>query len=850
MHKPFKTTLSNGLRVLLLESHTAPVVSWNLWANVGSVNETDKEAGLCHLIEHMLFKGTGRRPVGQIAHEVEAAGGDMNAYTSFDETVFYINMSSKKMDVGLDILADAAIDPTFDETELTREKEVVVEEISRSEDNPSQMVSQDLFTAAFQVHPYQRPIAGNRDTVRGVSRQHLMEFYRRWYVGSNLIFVGVGDFKVKDILPQLETLYSKIPAGSPPAQTIPSEPPQRQRRLTSRGMQVEGRYFDLCFPIPGLKHADIPALDLLSHVLGGGGSNRLEHSLKEKKGLVTSVASYAYTPKHPGVLIVGGILKEKALRETLSGVWDEIERLKQEPPTTVEFARARESMKSARIYEKQTVEAQARKLGYFEGIADDVNFEDEYYRRLSEVTPDDLQRVAREYLLPERITFSMCHPQKETWPREKLSAWLTEAVEGGKKPAAIQKQKENETVHFRLPSGVQVYVRENRNLPLVSIRSASLGGLRSETKALNGITHLISSLLTKGTAHRTSREITEESESLSGHIDGYLGRNLLGVSGTFLSERIVEGLDLFFDILLNPSFPEDEVAKEKSLTLTAIRNEEDSLSHLAMKNFMAALYPKHPYGLPSLGTSASVKRIKRKDLVKHYAATVHPGNLTLSIVGDVSVEDIKERLKDKLAAWKAPKSRLKTPAMPQAPKKAIEVVAVRKKLQAHIVYGFLGTTVKNSDRYALEVMNNVLSGQGGRLFIELRDKRGLAYAVSSSTQEGLEPGYISVYMGTDVSKLEDSLKGIRAELDRIRQEPVSEAEIERSKRFIIGNYELDLQKNASVAALTAYHAAYGLGTGEIFRYPERIEAVTQQDILRVAKKYIRPEASVLSVIKN
>jgi zinc protease len=177
-------------------------------------------------------------------------------------------------------------------------------------------------------------------------------------------------------------------------------------------------------------------------------------------------------------------------------------------------------------------------------------------------------------------------------------------------------------------------------------------------------------------------------------------------------------------------------------------------------------------------------------------------------------------------------------------------VTLKKKLQAHIVYGFLGTTVKNTDRFALEVMNYVLAGQGGRLFIELRDKRGLAYAVSSSTQEGLEPGYITVYMGTDVSKLDDSLKGIREELDRIRMDPVSEDEIERAKRFIIGNYALDLQKNSSIAAMMAYHVSYGMLPGEIFRYPEKIERVTREDILRVAKKYLRPEASVLSVIRN
>jgi zinc protease len=847
--KPFKTTLSNGLRVLLLESNTAPVVSWNLWSNVGSVNETDDEAGLCHLIEHMIFKGTGRRPVGQIAQEVEAAGGDMNAYTSFDETVFYINMSKRRMEVGLDILADAAIDPTFDETELTREKEVVVEEISRSEDNPSQMVSQDLFSNAYSVHPYRRPIAGNRESVRGVSRQHLLDFYRRWYVGSNLILIGVGDFHMKDVLPKVETLFSKIPAGTAPSQKIPAEPPQISRRTVTRGMTIEGRYFDMGFPIPGLTHEDIPTLDLLSHVLGAGGSSRLEQAVKEKKGLVTSIASYAYTPRHNGLMIVGGILKERALRETLRGVWEEIERLKHEPPTTVEFARARESLRSARIYERQTVEALARKLGYFEGIAGDVDFEDVYYRRLAEVTPEEIQRVAQTYLIPERITLSFCHSKAEKWEKERLADWMTEAVENAPKPKAARKAA-GAMVEFKLPNGARVLIRENRTLPLVSIRSASVGGIRAETRKLNGASHLISSLLTKGTLSRTAREIAEESESLSGHIDGYMGRNLLGVAGTFLSDKVVEGMDLFFDVLLHPSFPADEVTKEKGHTLTAIRNEEDSLASLAMKKFMAALYPTHPYGLPTLGTAKTVKALNRDQLLRHYFATVRPDNLILSIVGDVSAEDLKERLTEKLSSWKAPRGTSSRVPVPKPPKKAIEIVTQKKKLQAHIVYGFLGTTVRHTDRFALEVMNYVLAGQGGRLFIELRDKRGLAYVVSCSTQEGLEPGFITVYMGTDVSKLDDSLKGIREELNRIRQEPVSESEIERAKRFIIGNYELDLQKNSSVAALMAYHVSYGLGPEEILRYPEKIERVTREDILRVARKYLRPEASVLSIIRN
>ncbi len=844
MDQPVRAILSNGLRVILLEKRDAPVVSWNLWANVGSVNETDENAGICHLIEHMIFKGTGRRPVGQIAKEVEAAGGDMNAYTSFDETVFYINMSARKMDVGLDVLADAAADPTFDETELTREKEVVVEEISRAEDNPSQMVSEDLFTKAYTVHPYRRPIAGDRKTVRGISRQTLLEFYRKWYVGSNLIFVGVGDFDSHQLVKKIESLFSTIPGGNPPSQTIPAEPPQRGARFTSRGMTVMGCYLDLALPIPHFTHEDTPALDTLSQILGGGASSRLEQRLREKMQVVTQISASSYTPRYPGLLVAGAVLKDAQPLPAVEAIWEEMRRLKDEKVASVELARAKENIRSSRIYEKQTAQGLARKLGFFEGIAGRLEYEEEYYLRIAGLTAEKLQEVAQRYFYPERITLSVCHPKEKSFEGlgERLSRFPQKATPVTKKPKT--------PIHrFLLPHGIRLLVRENRSLPLVAIRTAILGGLRAEERKLNGISHLISLLITKGTLTRTAREIAEEQENMAGHFDAFCGWNLVGVSGLFLSEKLTEGIGLFSDLLMNPSFPEEEIVKEKEATLTAIRNQEDQLQTVVMKNFLAGLYGKHPYGMPLLGSAGTVKGLKRPQIVRYLQATTSPRNIVIAASGDLDPVELKTRIEEKLKGWRTT-GRHRRPPRFQPLGRPVETEEMRKeKFQAHLVFGFPGTTIRDRDRFPLEVLNAVLAGQGGRLFLELRDKQGLCYAISSSSQEGIEPGYFLVYMGCDPAKLETALAGVRRELEKVTQEMVSEEEIDRAKRYLIGNYELELQKNSSVAAILASDEIYGLGWKELFRYPEEIDRVSRDAILRVAKKYLRPERSVLSVVR-
>ncbi len=224
-----KTTLPNGLKVILEENHAAPVVAFQAWVDVGSADENPGVYGIAHVFEHMLFKGTARRGVGEIAQEVEASGGDINAWTSFDQTVFHIVMASRYFDAGLDILADAIQNSSFDPAELERELKVVMEEIKQGEDNPSRVTTQALFGQAYAKHPYRRPVIGYEKTVRGMNRDKLIEFFRRWYVPNNMTLVVVGDFESDRALARIREAMGQAKSSKLDRQPW-KEPEQRAPR--------------------------------------------------------------------------------------------------------------------------------------------------------------------------------------------------------------------------------------------------------------------------------------------------------------------------------------------------------------------------------------------------------------------------------------------------------------------------------------------------------------------------------------------------------------------------------------------------------------------------------------------
>ncbi|MFH0900447.1 MAG: pitrilysin family protein [Pseudomonadota bacterium] len=390
-YQPLRATLQNGFKVFLYENHTSPVVAFQAWIGVGSTDEEPGEEGIAHVLEHMLFKGTERRQVGQIAQEIENAGGDINAWTSYDQTVYHLVLASRFFDTGLDILSDAVQNPSLDAGELERELRVVSEEIKQGEDIPSRVLTQGLFTTAYATHPYRRPVIGYQRTVEKMTRQKLLAFHRLWYVPGNTTLVVVGDFDSKAALEKIERAWaSKGRAGSLRRRPR-SEEPQRRMKVTVFSRKVHETQIALAFHVPGVRHVDTAAIDAAAVILGQGESSRLNLLVKREKELATEVYAYSYTPNDSGLLVIGASLPAGDPESTLRAVLRQVFRLTQEEVSPEELAKAQVIIESDAVYQKETVQGMARKLGFFETVAGGIEYEEEYNRLVKDLSPKTIK---------------------------------------------------------------------------------------------------------------------------------------------------------------------------------------------------------------------------------------------------------------------------------------------------------------------------------------------------------------------------------------------------------------------------------------------------------------------------
>ncbi len=845
-------TLSNGLTVLLREAHRAPVAELQVWVQVGSADERPNEAGLAHFHEHMLFKGTERRGVGEVAGEIEGVGGRINAYTSFDVTVYHCTLPADKLGVGLDVLADAVRHPAFEPQEIDREIEVVLEEIRRSEDSPDHVLGDALFAKAYADHPYRAPILGTAESVSRIDRDRLRAFFERWYAADHLVVVAVGDFDAARLAGEVRAAFGDAtPNGV--RRKRRGEPAQRELRSVVLRRPFERARLELAFPAVAFRHPDTPYLDLLAFILGDCESSRLVRRVRERDGVVDRVDASCYTPLDPGLFSVGGDAAPERAPAAIEAIMREVERLRVEPVARDELETARANFLASEHFDRESVTGLARKLGSFQVLAGDHRAEGPYFEAVRGATPQDLLRVARAHLSPDRLTVGAVLPERVENGLD--HAAIATAVERGvsrtaracSAPAAVTPP--STLPSYRLPNGATLHVDARPDVPVAAVRAALLGGSLAETEADAGLTRFLTGMWLRGTRGRSPADFARSVERLAAEIDGFSGRNSLGLTLEAPSEKLEPALELFAEVLLEPAIDREELEKERRETLAAIERREDNLGQQAFLLFAETHFQRHPYRLPMSGTAESVARFDGAQVAAHHTRLMRAENLVLAVAGDVDPDAVAQRLSALLAdlpggAFEAP-----SPPVEKAPGE-IRCAELRKdRAQAHMVLGFRGLALDDPDRYALEVISQLLAGQGGRLFLELRDRRSLAYSVSATNVEGVAPGIFAVYMGTAPEKLDEAKRGVLEQLEALIAAAPGDPELERARRYLIGNFAIGQQRNAARAAHMALDALYGLGADADRLYPRHIETVGAADVLRVARRVVDLDAYTLAVVR-
>jgi zinc protease len=844
--------LPNGLTVLLCESEIAPVAEIQLWAKVGSADERPFESGLAHFHEHMLFKGTERRAVGDVAGDVEGAGGRINAFTSFDVTCYHVTLPSDRLEAGVDVLTDALLHSTFVPEEIDREIEVVLEEIRRAEDSPTQVLGQAVFGECYREHPYCAPILGSRESVASFNRERVQAFYERWYTPDNLIAVAVGAFDAAQLIEQLKAAFQDRPRGTVERSRV-VEPPQTERRIVICERPFERVNMEIAYSGVGLRDSDCAAIDLLAFILGNSESSRLNRNVKERDGLVDRIDAYSYTPMDPGMTAVSiGTDADRAL-DSIAAAVREIERLRVEAVSKEELERARINFLASEHFERESVTGMAQKLGSFHATAGDYREEARYLERIRNATSEDLLRVARQYLAPERMTIGAVLADKSEARLDDVSidAAIARGAEQTTRCFAVPARKpaKHEIHGYAMANGAQLYVMPRRSVPVVAARAAFLGGTLAEDETNAGITNFLSATWLRGTSSHSTADFARTAENLAADVDGFSGRNSLGATLECPVEALDPTLELFSELLLEPAFDPEEIERERSDTLAAIERREDRLAQLAYLLFAETHFQRHPYRLSALGTAESVKRFDANQLRDHHARLIRGENMVIAVAGDVDPDTVATRFSARLAAVPAGGFEAPSPPAEDAPREIREAELRKDRAQAHLVIGFRGLTIDDPDRFALEVIAQLLAGQGGRLFLELRDRRSLAYAVSAHNTEGIAPGYFTVYIATAEEKLDAARAGMLEELEKLVQQSPSDEELERAKRYLIGNHAIGLQRNAAHAALISLNALYGLGPDADVAFPEQVAAVGKEEILRVARRVIDLDAYTVAVVR-
>lgn len=884
-----RTILPNGLTLLVRRDTSAPVVAIVTHVKVGYFDEPDALGGIAHVLEHMYFKGTPTRGVGEIARDTKALGGYLNAGTIYDHTAYYTVLPSTAFVHGLDIQFDAYAHSSINAGELARELEVIVQEAKRKRDSPGAVTIETLYEVLHDRHRIRRWRIGEEAVLRTFTQRDVMDFYRYWYGPSNTVLSIVGDIDVDQVYREVASRYGTLTAQQATRATGPVEQSLPGLRYRDMEGDVAQQHVAMGWRALPLNHADTPALDLAGMALGTGRASRLYRAVRDRQ-LASSVSAWHYNAGDVGVFTMHTEGPPEHARSAMQRTWFELQSARTKGFQTHEVIRAQRMVEARWLRRLETMDGQATYLASWEADGG-LECAAEYYDRILSLHPDTLKRAVEEHLNPEQVSVVSLRPAgAESLASDVigLQRWLTLAngptTNGGSSTtvatplhvaafsgdaffdnrtvsvdAGAQRVKALDMplakpdmvdgVHVqRLDNGITVLVLPRPGSPLVSIGVYQRGGSGLEDDQQGGVARLAAHTMLKGTTTRTGGQIAEAAEELGASIGVSTAQESIGWSLSVPKRGLSAAIALLADVTQQPVFPDDGVQVERGLGLAELSRLRDDMYRWPMRLAIEAAYAGHPYARSTLGTFESLSSLTSSSLTDFHQRHILYGATVIAVVGDVQPASVVADVANAFSLLRfvndCPVRRAVWPTQ------AMRVDEAREKQQTAMVLLFPGVCRSSEHRYAARVTSAIASGLGGRFFEQLRDRQSLAYTVAAFPIERRAGGAFGTYIATSPEREEEAREGLLSECEKFRTTPPSSEELNRARQYLAGAHAISQQTGTAVLGELIDAFLFGHGIEERQEIVPRILAVTADDVMAFAEQTFVADRVVEGVVRG
>ena len=816
-------SLNNGLRIYVNTKHDAPTVSLQCFVGTGSVHEADRlGCGLSHFLEHMLFQGCAAYPGQEAADTVNRLGGQVNAYTSFDHTVYYLNLPSEHTETGLNILCSMLSSPEFPEKKFLSEKDVILRERDMGRDRPEYMLGEKLWKTVFQKHPVRHPIIGYHEKIEKVSREIMYEYYQQRYSPERAYFVISGDVEAQAVFDMIAERLSNWRHGNIYEPPLPEEPLQTGMRSNNCFFTDPLSRLAIATRIPSVAHPDIPALDMITAILGQGQSARLVKSLQFKKELAVGVGAFTYAPNFSGISAISATTTTEKMPELETALMGELDKLLLNGVTMEELEREKNQKTADYIRVLRSNSGIAGLIGDAVLSYGDPGMADQYLKLLKDLKPENILETTRKYFNKEQLNIVRQLPAKNK---------VSKKIKGRKK---TEKNAESSS----LSSGAELITLADKSFPLVDICLVTLGGNIFENSENSGISRLMARLLTTGTKSYTEDKFNKLLNDNAIDLTVNSGSNSFYIRLNCMRDKLDTAVELLSSMLSEPAFNKKQFAREQHNIMQLLKSRSQNPDGAAIDKVYELLYGNHPHGLPRDGTPDSIGKLQISDIKDFYNNIFTPAKTIIGIAGDINRDDARsaaERIESAIK-WNAdiPGLMPPSPSFPVADKHAqIEL----PRDQVKVVYAVPTCEYSSPDRFAFDILQQALNGLSSQLFKHIRESKGLAYSTGVMFGSGLYPGFAAFYAGTNAESVTQVSDLLTAECKRLADKGLDKEEFDAAKAKVLFSYSSLMSNNEALLFNAALEEFYGNGCDHPWHTPGIIRKLTLKQVNAVYKKY-------------